>query len=157
MKTKVSLSNSLSVPSLKSIKTKHQQQHQQHCHRHQSHRNSKIMVSCYFVVLFINLFNLTLCNYVNENIKDSENSKVSSITATTTTTTPITTSQSLPYGNESLWQARELFEDSTGMVWSEFLEDYVLRYVHVCMYIHYNTKPKYALSPILFNSNEPMF
>lgn len=134
---KVSLSNSLSMPSLKSIKTNHQHQ-QQHCHRHRhrnrSHRNSKIMVvSCYFVVLFINLFNLTLCNYVNEKIKDSENSKVSSITATTTATTPTTTSQSSSYGNESLWEARELFEDSTGMVWSEFLEDYVLRYVHQCM------------------------
>lgn len=122
MKMKVSFSKSLIPPPSMTIKS-----HYQNLNRHQRHRNSTIMVSYYFVVLFINLFNFTLCNYVNEKIKDSENSKVSSIIATTTTTMSPISSLSSPCGNESLWETRDLFEDSTGMVWSEFLEDYVIR------------------------------
>lgn len=90
--------------------------------RHNHHKNT-IMVSWLFVVLLINLVNLTLCNYVNE--KESEN-KISSTTTTT------------KYANESLLEARELFEASAGMVWSEFLEDYVLRYISLNIHIKTN-------------------
>ncbi|KAI8129395.1 hypothetical protein CVS40_1129 [Lucilia cuprina] len=93
-----------------------------HYHHHNYHKNNIIMSSYIFVFLFINLFNLTLCNNVNvEN--DSEIKLTSSLPTMATTNIEQTTNK---YANESLLEARELFEDSSGMVWSEFLEDYVI-------------------------------
>ena len=54
------------------------------------------------IICLLNLVSLVLCNEREHNVTRK-------------------------YENESLIEAQELFEESTGMVWSQLLEDYVLR------------------------------
>lgn len=107
----------------------------------QNHKNTNIiMLSCLNVVL---LMNLILCNYVNAET-NSENNKLSSTlisseqNSNSKIITHATEETNTKYANESLVEARELFEDSTGLVWSQFLEDYVLRYNNVINIINNN-------------------
>lgn len=127
MKTKVMNKMRNCSPSMSIILNKQRQQY----YKNKKNYKNIIMLSCLYVIL---LMNLTLCNYVNAQ-SNSENNKLSSLSSSeiNSNSNKIIThateeEETRKYTNESLIEARELFEDSTGLVWSQFLEDYVLRY-----------------------------